>query len=157
MWTDAITVKCSNAILGPLCGQTQFELLLSDGSPVPFSYTVSYNTVVTQVSVEITDPLLVGKIYTVYLQGNGLDSNNLPYGFGTSSMFTITVAEADAVDYGSLTQSFEPVFDTFPSDQIFITNTTYEPMTLLATASVQNGTIVSISATLGTATSFVSI
>jgi hypothetical protein len=81
----------------------------------------------------------------------------LPFGLGTSSKFTITVAEADSVDYGSLTQSSEPVFDTFPSDQTFITNTTYEPMTLIATASEQNGTIVSISASLGTATSFVTI
>ena len=89
---------------------------------MPFSYTVSYNTIVTQVSVEIKDPLLVGKIYTVYLQGYGLDLYGLPYGLGTSTTFTITVAEADSVDYGSLTQNYEPVFDTFPTDLLFLTN-----------------------------------
>lgn len=73
---------------------------------------------------------MVGKIYSVYLQGYGLDSNNLPYGLGSSSMFTITIAEADSIDYGSLTQISEPVFDSFPTDQTFITNTTYDPITL---------------------------
>ena len=157
LWTDAITAKCSNAALGQLCGQTQFLLLLSDGSPVPFSYTVSQSSIQTQVSVEITDPLLIGTIFNVYLQGYGLDSNGLPFGLGTSSLFKITVIEADSTDYGSLTQSNNPQFDTFPEDQTFLTNTTYNPYSVEATASVQNGTIVSISASLGSATSFVSI
>jgi len=110
--------------------------LLSDGSPVPFSYTVSQSSIQTQVGVEITDPLLVGTSFDVYLQGFGLDSSSLPYGLGSSSVFKISVIEADSTNYGSLTQSHDPVFDTFPADQTFFTNTTYASLAVEATASV---------------------
>lgn len=51
LWTDTITAKCSNINIGPLCGLTQYLLLMNDGSPVPFSYKVTSNGVTTQVGI----------------------------------------------------------------------------------------------------------
>lgn len=55
-----------------------------------------------------------------------------------------------------MTPSVVPTFDQFPADQIYLTNTTYSPVIALAVASELNGTIVSVSAQVGIAISFVS-
>ncbi len=68
----------------------------------------------------------------------------------------MTIVQNNATNYGALTSVVLPIFDTFPFDQTFLTNTTYSPVSVSASASETNGTIASVSTQLSAAIGFIS-
>jgi len=66
--------------------------------------------------ISVEDPSLAGLVYSVYLVGYTLDSNNQPFGSGASNVFTVTIIASTSIDYGKVTQALSPIFSTFPSD-----------------------------------------
>ena len=127
MWTNNVSEMCYARYPNsswPICGSPTFELLLSNGTAVPFQFFVSYTKTLLKVNVWTNDDQLAGQTFDVKLKGfNSLIPNITDF----SQIFSVKILKGIQTIGNN-----PPDFRSFPSDMAFYQGKSYEKVEAVA-------------------------